>query len=334
MNRLSVLSVNRRRNPLLLLLIAILLLLAACGPANDEPAETAAEPTNTPAEAAQPTAEPTVAPTVAPTEPPPAEPTAVVAPTEEPTEAAILVPTATPATASSAPGVLRVGINLEFRPFVYRDAGGKLVGFDIDLINALGAAGDFEIAYVETPFEGIFNRLNAGEFDAAISAITVTEDRAQQVDFTNVYFQSGQAPVSYFNAGQGLAARADDTTILGVESLTENVRVGVKRATTGDEFASNETTAEIVRFDDADAAMLALVAGEVDAVILDVSVLAKAVTDRGQIKLVGSPVTQEEYAIAVAEGDKETRDLLNSALEEVRRSGVYDQLVESWFGLP
>lgn len=272
--------------------------------------------------------------------PPPTQAAPAAAPssgTALPATPVVVTPTPTvveaaPAESADPPQVLRVAVNLEFRPFVFKDESGSLAGFDIELINALSAAGNFEIAFVETPFEGIFDRLDVGEYDAVISALTVTDERLEQVDFTDIYFESGQALVSYLGAGQGLAVRTGNTAIQGVESLTETVRVGVKSETTGDTFATNQTSAEIVRFAEADEAVAALVAGELDAVILDIAVLARAT--QGEIMLVGPPVTQEYYAIAVAKSRPEVRDLLNEALATIRADGTYDQLVQRWFGAP
>lgn len=236
----------------------------------------------------------------------------------------------------AAIGAITVGVNAGFEPFVFIDQNGDMVGFDIDLMNALSRAGGFELGFVDAPFDTIFDQLAAGEFDAAISAITITGARKEKVDFTAPYFESGQASVAYFNAGQGLAVRADDLAIAGRDSLTADVKVGVKQGTTGAEFVSTETPAQATAYPESDAALQALSAGEVDAVVVDIPVIVnfiKANPGAG-IKIVGGPITEEQYGIAVRKDKPEVLAALDAALEQVRADGSYDVIFQRWFGAP
>ena len=288
-----------------LLLTLLLFAIAACG---QSPAPTATPiPLTATPQPAAPTAEPTAAPTES-------------VPSPE---------------VASIPSVITVGIDPAFEPFVFTKDG-RLAGFDVDLLNAMAAASDFEVAYVVASFDEIFTGLQNGNFDAAISAITVTEERKTLVDFTAPYFESGKAPVSFYNPGQGIATRTDNTTITGADSLTAGVRVGVKRGTTGAAFAEENTSAEIVAFAESDAAIEALVADDLDAVIVDIPVIVSYIRthpDAG-IRITGGPVTDENYAIAVNKNKPEVLALLNSALDAVRANGAYDQLYNRWFGAP
>jgi ABC-type amino acid transport substrate-binding protein len=262
----------------------------------------------------------------------PVPPTATsqpAAPTATPTEAVA------PPAVESVPSVITVGIDPAFEPFVFTQDG-RLAGFDIDLLNAMAAAGDFEVAYVVASFDEIFTGLQNGDFDAAISAITVTDQRRTLVDFTAPYFESGKAPVSFYNPGQGIAIRTDNMTITGPESLVEGVRVGVKRGTTGAAFAEENIGAEIVAFAKSDAAIEALIAGNLDAVIVDIPVIVGYIRNNPDagIRITGGPVTDERYAIAVNKNKSEVLALLNDALDAVRSNGAYDQLFNRWFGTP
>lgn len=291
-------------------------LVSACG--GEEPTPTAPPPT--------PTAIEVVAPTATP-EPPTPEPTATQAPTPLPQGEA--APTLWPMTS------ITVAVNAEFKPFLYKDETGRLVGFDIDLIEALATAGNFEPAYVDRAFDGMLEGVAAGQYDAAISAITINDARKELVDFTPAYFEPGQAPVSFFSSGQGLAVAGDNATITGTASLIDGVKVGVKTGTTGDDFATNETGAEVVRFPESEPALDALVAGEVDAVVLDIAVMTDYIkTHPGAVKLVGGLVTQEEYGIAVNKERPELLERLTAALEQIRSNGAYDAIFAKWFGAP
>ncbi len=255
-------------------------------------------------------------------------PVATVAPTEE--TAAAPAPTPEPVS------VFFVGVNPEFRPFVFMDEAGNMVGFDIDLLNALSSTAGFEFGYINTSFGGLLQGISSDSFDAAISAITVTDERKRMVDFTEPYFGSGQAVVSYLSAGQGLAVRTDNTTILGPDDLTEAVRVGVKANTTGERFVVDQTSGNFARYDEAYDALDALAAGEVDAVVLDTPVITHYIfqNPNAGIKLSGGPVTEETYAIAVSKNEPELLAMLNDALAQIVSDGTYDQIFTKWFGSP
>ena len=265
--------------------------------------------------------------------------TATVAATVEPTPAAPA--TATPASvAESSPTpamlVARVGINAAFAPFVFKDASGQVVGFDIDLMTAMAQVGNFEVTYIDAPFEALLAGVESGELDAAISAITLTDERATRVRFSDVYFRSGAAPVSYYNPGQGLAVRQDESTIGGAANLTAGVKVGVKADTTGAQFVATQTAAVAVVYAEADMALAALRNGDVDAVVVDITVIVRYITNKADagIRIAGGPLTDEQYAIAVNPARPELLARFNAALLQIQAEGVYSQIFEKWFGSP
>ncbi len=228
-----------------------------------------------------------------------------------------------------------MGIAPGFEPFIFVKEG-KLAGFDIDLLNSMAAAANFEVAYVISSFDELFAGLQNGKYDAAIGAITVTDERNAIVDFTDPYFTAGQAAVSFYNPGQGIAIRTDTPAITGAESLVSGLRVGVQSGTTGFQFASTTLAAEVVPFPEPEPALNALAAGELDAVIVDIPVIISYIRthpDAG-LRITGGPVTDESYAIAVNQKKSDVLALLNRALSTVRENGTYDQLFNRWFGNP
>lgn len=218
---------------------------------------------------------------------------------------------------------IKVGMNAEYPPFEYVDESGQIVGFDVDLINALAERAGFDVELVNTRWDGIFAALAAGEFDVVCSAVTITEERAQIVDFTD----------PYFNAGQSIAVLESTTDIQSVADL-KGKRVGVQLGTTGDIEASKLEGVEVKRYEEITLAFQALANGDVDAVVNDTPTSAAIIKANPEIKarIVGEPFTDEFYGIAVNKQKPEIRDALNKALAEIKADGTYDQIYQKWFG--
>jgi ABC-type amino acid transport substrate-binding protein len=221
-------------------------------------------------------------------------------------------------------GVITIGTNAEFPPFEAVDEDGNIIGFDIDLMTALAEDAGLEIQFVNTRWDGIFVALSEGEFDAVISAATITEEREEVINFTD----------PYFNAGQGIYVGAEEAAnVLDVDDLV-GFRVGVQLGTTGDEYASELTGVEVVRFDEVTLAYQALGTREIDAVITDIPTGDDIIANNPELEAVrvGEPLTDEFYGIAVNEELTDLLDALNIALENVIASGEYAEIYEEWFG--
>ncbi|MCB9139230.1 MAG: transporter substrate-binding domain-containing protein [Caldilineaceae bacterium] len=277
-----------KRWSLFALLLMAVLVLAACGGGQSEPAPAAED---TPAASEESAGED--------------------ATTEEPAAAA---------------GVIVVGTNAEYQPFEFVDAGGNIVGYDIDLMKALAAEAGLDVEFVNTKWDGIFVALANGEFDAVISAVTITDERKEVVNFTD----------AYFNAGQAVAVRSDNDAIAGVDDLVEGVSVGVQLGTTGDIYSTDNLPVEVKRFDETPLAIQALANGDVDAVVADAPTLADYIKANADLnlKVVGEPFTEELYGIAVNQDKPEVLDALNGALATIRENGTYDDIFNTWFGAP
>ncbi|HBY93723.1 MAG TPA: basic amino acid ABC transporter substrate-binding protein [Chloroflexi bacterium] len=259
-----------------------------------------------------------------------AAPTSAPAPTEAP--AATQAPESTKAPeATTAPAAgtvpdlggqeIKIGSDTAYPPFEFVDENNKIVGFDVDMMDAVCQLANCKQNFVTASFDGIFAALAAGEYDAVVSAVTITEERAKIVDFTR----------PYLNAGQIVTVRSD-SDIKGPEDLKDKV-VGVQLGTTGDIAASDYTSDDkIKRYQTIDLAMAALAQGDVDAVIADAPTSADIVSKqfKDKLKLVGEPFTNEYYGIAVRKETPEVTKAFNAALEQIITSGELARLAEKW----
>ncbi len=218
--------------------------------------------------------------------------------------------------------VLTVATEPAFPPFESQAGDGSLEGFDIDLMTAIGEQAGYEVEFESLPFDGIIPALQAGTVDAAISGMTITAEREENVDFTDPYFQAGLA----------IATRQDDSEVQSFEDL-ENKRIAVQIGTTGAEKANEVAGAEVSTFDSAPLALQELRNGNVDAVINDAPVTLYAIKEGNlnDLEVVGEQLTSEYYGIALPTGS-ENLEAINQALDEIIADGTYAEIYQKWFG--
>jgi len=237
-----------------------------------------------------------------------------------------LILTSTAACAQSASDTIIIATDAAFPPMEFVNDEKEIVGFDIDLMNAIAEEMDLTIEFKNTAWDGIFAGLDVGDYDAILSAVTIRPDRQENYDFSE----------PYINAGQAIVVRADEEDISGAETLAGET-VGAQIGTTGAFAVEDLGNATLKEYDTIDLAFLDLVNGNVDAVVVD-SPLAwdyALISDQfvGRLKIVGEPMTEECYGLMVRKG--ENQDLLqafNEGLEKIKQSGKYDEIYDRWIG--
>jgi polar amino acid transport system substrate-binding protein len=238
-----------------------------------------------------------------------------------------------PAPVASAPApapakVYVVGTDAAYAPFESQNEKGDIVGFDIDIVNAIAAKAGIQVKFVNTPWEGIFNALGQGDRDMVVSAVTITEERKQTMDFTDPYFDAAQ-----------LIAVKETSKVAKFADL-KKLKVGVQTGTTGDEAVSKllgKTNTNIKRFESTPLALKELEAGGVDAVVADNGVVIHYVANNpgGKFKTVSDPeFVPEQYGIALKKGNAELLAKLNEGLKAIKADGTYDQIYARTFGAP
>jgi polar amino acid transport system substrate-binding protein len=216
-------------------------------------------------------------------------------------------------------GTLRVGTDATYPPFESIDpASRQVVGFDADLVRAVGNRLGARVEFLVVPFDGILAALRSGKYDAVISALTITDDRAREVLFSEPYYAAGQSIV--VRNGSPVGAEAD----------LPGRRIGVQLGTTGEREAHKIAGAQVVSFDAIGAAFIDLANGRLDAVIADTPTAALFSADHPEIVLVGAPITRESYGIAMRMGDLDLKGAVDGAIQALDRDGTVRSLREKW----
>ncbi len=220
--------------------------------------------------------------------------------------------------------ILKVGSEATFAPFEFQDENTKeYVGFDIDLIKAIGKQMGYEVQIQNMGFDGLIPALEANNIDIAISGMTITEERAKKVSFSKSYYKSGLTMV----------VKKDNTSITSFKDL-EGKKIAVQIGTTGADEAKKVKNAQIREFNSAPEAFLELKAGGVDVVVNDkpVNEYYIAKTSGNDAKSVGEPLTAEDYGMAASGKNKELIAQVDKALDELKKNGEYEKIYVKWFG--
>lgn len=217
-----------------------------------------------------------------------------------------------------------VATDATWAPFEFVDEKTKaIVGFDIDLMNAIAKEAGFQVEYKNVPFDPLLAGMASGQYDAAISSITITEERKKNMLFSDPYFAAGQLVV----------VQSSNTTIKSQADL-KGKKVGAQVGTTGAEEAQN-LGAVLKTYDDIGSAYLDLVNGQIEAVVADNPLAIGYVRKyEGKLKAVGQPFTNEQYGIAVKKGNEKLLADINRGLKAVQDKGLikeYEQKWMSWF---
>lgn len=218
--------------------------------------------------------------------------------------------------------VWSVGTEPGFPPFESITNTGEFEGFDIDLMRAIGEKAGKTIEFQNLPFDSLIPALQGGSIDAAISGMTITEERAQTVDFSDPYFRAGLA-----------IAVADGTTDIQTLDDLRGKKIAAQIGTTGADTANSVEGATVSTFDSAPLALQELANGNVDAVVNDAPATLDAINTGNipGVTVVGELLTEESYGIALPKGS-ENVEAINTALAAVRSDGTYAELYRKWFG--
>ena len=251
------------------------------------------------------------------------------APAEEETTDDAVLEESTEGTEAALPtaveGVLTMATNAAIPPYEYIE-GGAIVGIDADIATAIAEKLGLEIQIEDMEFDAIIEAVKSGKADIGLAGMTVTPDRAEEVNFTASYATGVQVVIV-----------TEDSAITSVDDLfaegASNV-IGVPRNTTGDLYTTwdleDAGLATIDRYSKGAEAVQALKTGKVDCVVIDNEPAKAFVAEVEGVKILDTEYILEEYAGAMNKDNAELFEAVNVALEELIADGTVQAIIDTY----
>lgn len=222
---------------------------------------------------------------------------------------------------------IRIATEGAYPPFNFTDTDGSLKGFDVDIANALCEEMKAKCTIVAQDWDGIIPGLMANKYDAIIASMSITEERKQQIDFTNKYYTTPLAVI---------APKEGDVKGVSVEDLKEKV-VGAQASTTQANYATDvyeKAGIDVKLYPTQEEAAADLQNGRIDALISDKFVVVDWLYGDGKdcCTMIGDvPGTETEAGIGIRKGDDALKERFNKAIDALVANGTYAKIVGKYF---
>ena len=222
-------------------------------------------------------------------------------------------------------GKLIMATNATFPPYEYHE-GEKIVGIDAEIAKAIADKLGLELVIEDVAFDSIIAGVQAGKYDIGCAGMTVTEDRLKSVNFSTPYATGIQSIIV-----------AADSEITDIDTLVNgDYKVGVQSGTTGDIYMSAPVEEggvgeeRIERFAKGNDAVIALTTGKISAVVIDNEPAKAFVAANSGLKILETPYTVEDYAMAINKDNVALKDAINQALKELTDDGTIAAIVNKY----
>lgn len=225
---------------------------------------------------------------------------------------------------SATKPVLTVGMEGTYAPYTYHDENGTLTGFEVDMANAIGEKMGYDVEFVETEWDSITAALDAGNFDAVMNQVTITDERKEKYDFSTPYIYT--RPV--------LIVAADNTDITSFEDV--NGKKAAEGLTSNFNEIAKSYGAEIVGQDKFALAMECVLSGEADCAINDELTYAYWKQQKGgneSTKIVAESDDVNASAVMLKKGNDELVEKINTAIDALIADGTVKEISEKYFGI-
>ena len=231
------------------------------------------------------------------------------APAEDPAEEGALTVTE---------GILTMGTNAAFPPYEFYE-GETVVGIDAEIAAALAEKLGLELQIIDMDFGSIVTSVQTGKIDIGVAGMTVTEERLENVNFTDSYATGVQVIIV-----------PEDSDMATADDLAGKL-IGVQESTTGHAYCSEDFGEDnVVAYTNGATAVQALVQGKVDCVVIDQQPAKAFVEANKGLKILDTEYVVEDYAIAVAKENTALLDALNTAMAELTEDGTIQSILDKY----
>lgn len=224
------------------------------------------------------------------------------------------------ACANTKEETIKVGTSPNYKPFNYKE-NGKLTGFDTDLVNEIAKREGINIAWVEISFDGLIPALKTGKIDMIASSMSATDERKQNVDFTDVYYTT-----------KNLYIKQKNNSSLTTKNDLEGKTIGVLLGSLQEPTAKAIKDAKVQSNEDLNVAILALKNGKIDAVVADKDV-AKAFLKQNPdlVAFFEEDDGSSGFSFAFDKGKYQSIiTKFNEGLASVKADGTYETLIKKY----
>ncbi|MCY6960591.1 ABC transporter substrate-binding protein [Clostridium brassicae] len=220
-------------------------------------------------------------------------------------------------------GVIKIGLDDSYPPMEFRDEKNNLVGFDIELANQLGKELGVKVEFVTTEWKGILLALQSGKFDAIISGLSITDERKKSIDFSEPYVMGGQV----------IAVKKGNTSIKKLDDLKGKI-LACQMGSTGHKAAEKiQGLKQVKPYDKITEAFTELSIGRIDAVIMDAQVGGYYLSKNpGKFEVLKEKVSEEPMGIGFKKDNKELKEAVQKAINNLKTNGTLSKLSVKWFG--
>lgn len=222
-------------------------------------------------------------------------------------------------------GKLHMSTNAAFPPYEMTTDDGGFEGIDVEVAEAIAGKLGLELVVDDMGFDAALTAVQSGQSDIAMAGITVTEERLEVMDFSDSYATGIQVVIVQ-----------EDSPIASVDDLASAQMIGAQKATTGYFYCSDTPENggygedHITAFDTGALAVMALVNGQVDAVVIDNEPAKAYVAENPGLKILDTEFAVEDYAIGFAKGNTALKDAVNAAMAELKADGAFQKIVDKY----
>lgn len=222
-------------------------------------------------------------------------------------------------------GVLHMATNAAFPPYEMVADDGSFEGIDVEIATAIADKLGLKLVVDDMDFSSVITSVQSGKSDIAMAGLTVTDERKQNVNFTDSYATGVQVVIV-----------TDSSSIASVDDLSNDKMIGCQEGTTGYMYCSDTVENggygedHVIAYTNGATAVQALLSGKVDAVVIDNEPAKAYVAANSGLKILDTPYVKEDYAIGVSKDNSALLTAVNGALKELIADGTVQKIVDKY----